>query len=91
MGLFTVSLDLTLCIEAQSGDEAREVFLSHVACSDFETTEVERYEDVPRHFRGQLAWRKDGISDRTCGEIAEWIEQDRERLAQEQDAAEVAS
>lgn len=86
MGLFTVSLDLTLCIEAQSGDEAREVFLSHVACSDFETTEVERYEDVPRHFRGQLAWRKDGISDRTCGEIAEGIEQDRERLEQEQEA-----
>lgn len=91
MALFIVSREIRLHVEAPDAQTAQAIAYDVLAPSDFDVHEAEDHE-LSYHASKERPWARDDrggvrLSPRTCGEIVTSAALERERLEQEQEAA----
>lgn len=76
MGLFICKIELELCIEADSEEDARQIFWSALRPSLSTIRKAEGLHDLPTfHEHDHRPWRRWGqLSAKTCAEIIETTE-----------------
>lgn len=75
MGLYICKLELELCIEAASDDEARAVFLENVRADAIEA-HAANSSALGSHGSTCRPWSREGMSPRYCRELMDEVSHD---------------